>query len=105
MASVAMGASHEREGATMMTAYRVAILGAGGIGGVAAACLQRAGRHNVVLCSRKQVSDLVLEEAGVMTRHSVQCITDPAEAPVVDWVLLCTKAHDTPSVAPWLARL
>ena len=32
-------------------------------------------------------------------------MTDPAAAAPVDWVLLCTKSHDTPSAAPWLARL
>ncbi len=31
--------------------------------------------------------------------------SDPAEATPVDWVFLCTKAHQTPSSAPWLAKL
>jgi len=32
-------------------------------------------------------------------------MTNAADAGPVDWVLLCTKAHETPSAAPWLARL
>lgn len=32
-------------------------------------------------------------------------LTEPAAARSVDWVLLCTKAYQTPSVAPWLAKL
>jgi 2-dehydropantoate 2-reductase len=35
----------------------------------------------------------------------IKALTDPAEAQPVDWVFLCTKAHQTPSIGPWLARL
>ena len=35
----------------------------------------------------------------------LHALTDPALAEPVDWVLLCTKAHQTASAAPWLSRL
>jgi 2-dehydropantoate 2-reductase len=35
----------------------------------------------------------------------LHCLTEPARAEPVDWVLLCTKAHQTETAAPWLTRL
>lgn len=35
----------------------------------------------------------------------MRTLIDPAQAGPVDWVLLCTKAHETSSVAPWLKSL
>jgi 2-dehydropantoate 2-reductase len=32
-------------------------------------------------------------------------LTDPAQAKPVDWVLLCTKTHQSAAAGPWLARL
>jgi 2-dehydropantoate 2-reductase len=85
---------------------RVAVIGMGGIGGVVAALLQRAGRHDVVVCARQRISELTLEEPEAMAHLAVTTLVDPGEViSSVDWVLLCTKAHDTASVAPWLARL
>src|SRR4029077_9459971 len=35
----------------------------------------------------------------------LRMVSDPEQATRVDWVLLCTKSHDTPASAPWLERL
>jgi len=35
----------------------------------------------------------------------LRILADPADATRVDWVLLCTKGHQVPSAARWLARL
>jgi 2-dehydropantoate 2-reductase len=32
-------------------------------------------------------------------------LSDPAQAKPVDWVLVCTKTHQTAAAGPWLARL
>jgi len=83
----------------------VAVVGLGSIGGVAAGCLAAAGRHDVIACVRQAVPRLTLEEPGGAIDVALRALTDPAEAKAVDWVLLCTKTHQTAAAAPWLKRL
>lgn len=83
----------------------VAVVGLGSIGGVAAACLCDARRHDVIACVRRPLDRLVLERPDGTVEVPLRALTDPAQAEPVDWVLLCTKTHETPSAAPWLARL
>ena len=83
----------------------VAVVGLGSIGGVAAAALHEAGRHDVTACVRRPLPRLLFERPQGTVELHLRALTDPAEAQPVDWVLLCTKAHETPSAAPWLARL
>ena len=83
----------------------VAVVGIGGIGGVAAACLRDANRHDVVACARRPLGQLTLERPDRTVGVTLRTLTDPAQAQPVDWVLLCTKAHETASTAPWLSRL
>lgn len=92
-------------GAIAQRSRKIAVLGLGGIGAVAAACLHEAGCHSIVGCSRRVLDQIVLEERSGATAIPLRTLTDPVDAEVVDWVLLCTKAHQTPSVAPWLAGL
>ena len=83
----------------------VAIIGLGNIGGVAAGCLRAADRHEIVVCVRQPIQRLYLERPEGDVEVSLRALTEPAEASPVDWVLLYTKAQQTPSAAPWLARL
>jgi 2-dehydropantoate 2-reductase len=83
----------------------VAIIGLGNIGGVAAGCLRAADRHEIVVCVRQPIQRLYLERPEGDVEVSLRALTEPAKASPVDWVLLCTKAQQTPSAAPWLARL
>ena len=83
----------------------VAIVGLGGIGGAAAGTLAAAGRHDVIACVRRPLERLTFERPQGVVELPLRAITDPGQAAAVDWVLLCTKTHDTPSAAPWLARL
>ena len=82
----------------------VAVVGLGGVGGVAAAALVDAGRHDVVAAVRRPVARLALERPEGVVEVPLRGLTDPATATPVDWVLLCTKAQDTAGAAPWLAR-
>src|SRR6266481_3088892 len=84
---------------------RVAVIGLGSIGGVIAGLLAALERHDVVACVRRPIERLVVERSEGAIEVRLRALTDPAEAEPVDWVLLCTKAHETPSTAPWLARL
>lgn len=90
----------------MSRCVRVAIIGMGGIGGVLAALLQRAGHHNVVVCSRRPIDSIALDENDSTAHIAVKTISDPDEiVSGAHWVLLCTKAHDTESAAPWFSQL
>lgn len=83
----------------------VAVIGLGSIGGVIAAMLRAVDHHDVVACVRRPVERLVLERSESTIEVSVRALTNPAQAERQDWVLLCTKAQDTSSSAPWLQRL
>lgn len=83
----------------------IAVIGAGGVGGSIAAALALEGWHDVVVCARRSLEEIVFEPADAMVRLPVRTCVDPAAASPVDWVMLCTKAQDTPSAAAWLAAL
>jgi 2-dehydropantoate 2-reductase len=83
----------------------IAVVGLGGIGGVVAGSLCHADRHDVLACVRTPIDRLTVERPDRTVEVPLRSLTDPADAAPVDWVLLCTKAHETPSTAPWLARL
>ena len=83
----------------------VAVVGLGSIGGIIAASLRAAGRHDVIACVRQPIASLTLERPNETVEVAIRSLTDPGEATPVPWVLLCTKVHHTASVAPWLAKL
>lgn len=84
---------------------RVAIVGVGAIGGVVAALLQSAGRHEIVLCTRSPLAKLEVETPGGLVHIEATFVADPAAAPAVDWVLVATKAYDVAGAAKWFERL
>jgi 2-dehydropantoate 2-reductase len=83
----------------------VAVVGLGRVGGIAAAWLQHAGRHNVTVCARRPIARLTLEHNDGAVELPLHTLTNPDDARPVDWVLLCTKAHETASAGPWLQKL
>jgi 2-dehydropantoate 2-reductase len=83
----------------------VAVVGLGSIGGVVAASLATAGRHDVVACVRRPIETLTLERPSGTVEVPLTALTEPSTAQPADWVLLCTKAQDTEAAAPWLSRL
>lgn len=57
-------------------------------------------------CVRRPIGKFVLEQPGGTVELQLPTYIDPAQIKEpVDWVLLCTKTHQTQSAAPWLARL
>lgn len=84
---------------------RVAIVGVGAIGGVVASLLQSAGRHEVVLCTRRPLPELVVETPDGPTRINGTVLTNAADAQPVDWVVVATKAYDVEGAAQWLKGL
>ena len=83
----------------------IAVVGLGSIGGIIAATLCAAGRHDVIACVRKPIDRLTLERPSGAVEVAIRSLTDPAAAVPVEWVFLCTKVHHTASVVPWLAKL
>ena len=88
-----------------MSREKIAVIGLGRVGGIVAACLQDAGQHDVVAYVRRPIARLTLERPEGTVEVALRTLTNPADARPVDWVLLCTKAQDTASAAPWLTRL
>jgi 2-dehydropantoate 2-reductase len=86
-------------------AAKIAVVGLGAIGGVIAGSLAALRRHDIVVCVRSPISRLVVERPADTVEIPIRALTEPAAAEPVDWVLLCTKAHQTPAAKPWLARL
>ncbi len=83
----------------------IAVVGLGSIGGVVAGCLRDADRHDVFACARKMLDYITVERPEGNVGIPLRTLTDPREAMPVDWVLLCTKAHQTASAGQWLQRL
>lgn len=84
----------------------VAVVGLGSIGGVAAGCLAAAGRYNVIGCARRPLARLTLEEPRRTIELPITTLIEPSQVKTpADWVLLCTKTHQTASAAPWLKAL
>jgi 2-dehydropantoate 2-reductase len=84
---------------------RVAIIGLGSIGGVVAGVLGAANRHDIVTCVRRPIQRLTVERAEGTIESPIRAMTDPSQAQLQDWVLLCTKMQDTASSGPWLQRM
>lgn len=84
---------------------RIAIVGVGAIGGVVASLLQSAGRHELVLCVRRPLAELVVETPDGVVKIDATVLTRPEDAQPVDWVMVATKAYDVAGAAKWLERL
>lgn len=97
--------------ARQLDRLRVAVVGAGAIGGALGARLQQAG-HDVTFIARGATlaalltRGLMLESIdGDLTLPSVQVTADPSTVGFVDIVLVCVKATQIASLAPSLRPL
>jgi 2-dehydropantoate 2-reductase len=85
---------------------RIAIVGPGAIGSVIAAHLFRTGEHELLLCARRPVGELVVSIIDEDVRFTPTFATSPtAPQEPVEWVLVTTKAYDSASAAAWLPAL
>ena len=84
---------------------RVAVVGAGAIGGALASLLETAGKHEITLCTRSPLDALEVDtpEGTVLVHARNEC--DAKRAKAVDWVLVATKTYDAASTAQWFAEL
>ena len=85
---------------------RIAIIGVGAIGGVTAALLHTTGRHQLILCTRRPMPELIVKTGEGVIAAKLHNLTDPAvPAEPVDWVLVATKVYDARTAAAWFPRL
>jgi 2-dehydropantoate 2-reductase len=84
---------------------RIAIVGVGAIGGVTAALLQQAGGHELLLCTRRPMSGLLVDTPDGLVKLQASFMTSPTETFDVDWVIVATKAYDVDGTAKWLEQL
>ncbi|MFK7820716.1 MAG: 2-dehydropantoate 2-reductase [Planctomycetaceae bacterium] len=82
---------------------RIAIIGAGAIGGSVAAALGNAG-HDVELCVRSPFEELQVQFEEKAQTFSHRVLTEPTTVQPADWLLLCTKAHQTAGAANWFSH-
>jgi 2-dehydropantoate 2-reductase len=84
---------------------RIAIVGVGAIGGTLASLLELAGKHEIVLCTRRPLPELVALTPKGKVRIHAENLTDPKAAAPVDWVLVATKAYDAEGASTWFPGL
>jgi len=87
----------------------IAIVGVGAIGGAVAGDLSDLG-HELILCSRSPFAKLVVEHPTGISTVDAAGASRPSDLAAevnsnADWVLLCTKAHDSAAARPWLDRV
>lgn len=81
---------------------QIAIIGPGAIGCAVGAALIEAG-HDVTFCARQVFARVSVQKAGEAARtFPARVVTSEKDIAPADWVLLCVKAHQTPSAAAWL---
>jgi 2-dehydropantoate 2-reductase len=88
----------------MVDQTSIAVVGVGAIGGALAAALGDSG-HTVTLCDRIAFEALKRTFEDETRHYDHPVVTSPQGLGPVDWLLLCTKAHQVPGAAPWLERL
>lgn len=85
-------------------ADRVAVIGAGAIGGMLALGASEAG-HDVTVCVRTPIPALTVERDGTAAVVPARIAGDPGDVGAADWVLLTTKGYQTAGAEPWLRVL
>ena len=84
---------------------RIAIVGAGAIGGAIAGLLEMTGEYEITLCTRRPLPQLTVELPSGVVLVKAHNATDPEDARPVDWVMVATKAYDAEGAARWFPVL
>jgi 2-dehydropantoate 2-reductase len=80
------------------------LIGPGAIGCALAAWLTRNPRNDVSIAARTAFDALEVATPEGVIRATPRVLTDPVDAPLVDWVLVATKAYDSEAAARWFAQ-
>lgn len=84
---------------------RVAIVGAGAIGGALAGLLETVGAHEITLCTRRPLTQMTVAWPDAAVTVKARNATVPEQAEPVDWVIVATKTYDAEGAARWFPAL
>jgi hypothetical protein len=70
-----------------------------------AAQLDATGKHEITLCTRRLMDELIVKTSEGTVTVEARNLTDPTEAAAVDWVVVATKTYDAEATVPWLHKL
>jgi len=89
---------------------KIAIYGAGAIGGFLAVKLAQAGAAVTIIArgthlAAMQANGITLKSGEDSVTLKLRCVADPGEAGPQDYVFVTLKAHSLPEAAPQIARL
>lgn len=82
---------------------RVAVVGAGAIGGVVAAALCES--VDLFLCARSRTTSLAVNTPAGLLSCAPRVVTSLHDVTVADLVLVATKSYDSAAAAAWLPNL
>jgi 2-dehydropantoate 2-reductase len=82
----------------------ILIVGPGAIGATLTAWLDQDDRHTIAVAARTPFDSIEVQTPDGLIRSSPRMFTDPAQATVVDWILVTTKAYDSDAAALWFPK-
>lgn len=84
---------------------RIAIIGAGAVGGTVGAWLSTSDNIHVTFCARTVFDRLTVETPAGLLDSVPRLITDIADAEPADWIVVATKTYDAVGAWPWIEAL
>lgn len=84
---------------------RIAIIGAGAVGGTVGAWLSTSDDIHVTFCARTVFDRLTVETPAGLLDSVPRLITDIADAEPADWIVVATKTYDAAGAWPWIEAL
>jgi 2-dehydropantoate 2-reductase len=82
----------------------ILIVGPGAIGATLTAWLDQDDRHSIAVAARTPFESVEVQTPDGLIRSLPRVFTDPAQAAVVDWILVTTKAYDSDAAALWFPK-
>ena len=79
----------------------ILIVGPGAIGATLTAWLDQDDRHTIAVAARTPFDSIEVQTPDGLIRSSPRVFSAPAQATVVDWILVTTKAYDSEAAALW----
>jgi 2-dehydropantoate 2-reductase len=70
-----------------------------------AGLLERAGGHEITLCTRRPLAGLTVETTDRIVSVHARNATNPSACEPVDWILVATKTYDAEGAAKWFPAL